>query len=90
MLQSPDAKLQEKLRLGFRLVTGRQPTDNELAVLEESWNEDHRYYSENPEQAERLIAIGESKSQVQSPAELAAFTLAGNVLLNLDEAITRE
>jgi hypothetical protein len=90
MMQSPSEAIQDKLRFGFRLVTGRQPTDKELSVLEASWHEDHKYYSENVQQAQQLIAIGESKSQAATPAELAAFTLAGNVLLNLDEVITRE
>jgi hypothetical protein len=90
MMQSPSEAIQDKLRFGFRLVTGRQPTEKEISVLEASWHEDHKYYSENVQQAQQLIAIGESKSQAPSPAELAAFTLAGNVLLNLDEVITRE
>jgi hypothetical protein len=90
MMQSPFEAIQDKLRFGFRLVTGRQPTDKELSLLEASWHEDHKYYSENVQQAQQLIAIGESKSQATTPAELAAFTLAGNVLLNLDEVITRE
>jgi hypothetical protein len=41
--------------------------------------------------AEKLIALGEAKAKVGLiPAELAAFTLAANVLLNLDECVTRE
>jgi hypothetical protein len=90
MMLSPAAGLTEKLRIGFRLVTGRTPTADELAILEESWHEDRQYYAANAEQAEQLLKIGESKSPVESVADLAAFTLAGNVLLNLDEVITRE
>ncbi|MFM8216923.1 MAG: DUF1553 domain-containing protein, partial [Pirellula sp.] len=90
MMHSPSESVRDKLQFGFRLVAGRKPTDKELAVLESSWHEDHKYYCENVPQAQQLIAIGESKSQVTDPAELAAFTLAGNVLLNLDEVITRE
>ena len=90
MMLSPAASLTEKLRIGFRLVTGRTTTADELAILEESWHEDRQYYAANAEQAEQLLKIGESKSPVESLADLAAFTLAGNVLLNLDEVITRE
>ncbi|MFM7517517.1 MAG: DUF1553 domain-containing protein, partial [Pirellula sp.] len=90
MMHSPSESVRDKLQFGFRLVAGRKPTEKELAVLESSWHEDHKYYCENVQQAQQLIAIGESKSQVTDPAELAAFTLAGNVLLNLDEVITRE
>jgi hypothetical protein len=90
MMLSPLQTTKEKLKFGFRLVTGRTPTDEELKVLEESWQEDHHYYQEHRDKAEQLLAVGQSKAQAQSPADLAAFTLAGNVLLNLDEVITRE
>jgi len=90
MMVSPGVTVTDKLRFGFRLVTGRTPSEKELLVLQESWQEDQQYYAANSQEAERLIAIGESKSPVQSPAELAAYTVAGNVLLNLDEVITRE
>jgi hypothetical protein len=90
MMLSSGASITDKLRFGFRLVTGRNPNDQEIAVLEESWHEDRTYYAQNQEQAKRLVAIGESKSNADSSADLAAFTLAGNVLLNLDEVITRE
>lgn len=90
MLTHSSESPEEKLRYGFRLATSRNPSDRELRVLVDSWKEDVAYYSENPEQAEELRKFGESKSENFNPAQLAAFTLAGNVLLNLDEVITRE
>jgi hypothetical protein len=90
MVHHPATNVADKLKFGFRTVTGRNPSDLELKLLEESWNEDRAYYGANLQQAEQLTQIGESKSQVESIADLAAYTLAGNVLLNLDEVITRE
>ena len=90
MLTHSSESPEEKLRYGFRLATSRNPSDRELRVLVDSWKEDVAYYSEHPEQAEELRKFGESKSENFNPAQLAAFTLAGNVLLNLDEVITRE
>ena len=90
MMHHPETTVADKLKFGFRTVTGRNPSDLELKLLEESWNEDRAYYGANLQQAQQLTQIGESKSQVDSIADLAAFTLAGNVLLNLDEVITRE
>jgi hypothetical protein len=90
MVHHPVTNVADKLKFGFRTVTGRNPSDLELKLLEESWNEDRAYYGANLQQAEQLTQIGESKSQVESIADLAAYTLAGNVLLNLDEVITRE
>ena len=90
MVHHPVTNVADKLKFGFRTVTGRNPSDLELKLLEESWLEDRAYYGANLQQAEQLTQIGESKSQVESIADLAAYTLAGNVLLNLDEVITRE
>jgi mono/diheme cytochrome c family protein len=90
MVHHPVTNVADKLKFGFRTVTGRNPSDLELKLLEESWNEDRAYYGANLQQAEQLTQIGESKSQVESIADLAAYTLAGNVMLNLDEVITRE
>ena len=90
MLKHPADNAAEKLRYGFRLVTSRQPTDQELRLLEQSWLEDQAYFRAHPESADKLARIGDSKSEGIAIPDLAAFTLAGNVLLNLDEAVTRE
>ena len=46
-------------------------------------------FQAKPEEATKLLAFGESKSAAATP-ELAAYTMMANVLLNLDELITRE
>jgi hypothetical protein len=47
-------------------------------------------YSKDPRAAEAVISFGESKPDLRLPtAELAAYTLTANLLLNLDETITR-
>ena len=47
--------------------------------------------SAQPDDAAKLIAIGESApDEVFDPIELAANTLLANVLLNLDEAVSKE
>ncbi len=44
----------------------------------------------SPTRPEELIAIGESKPDPRlSPSELAAWTMIGNVILNLDEVMTK-
>jgi hypothetical protein len=79
-----------KLTYGFRLATGRKPTEQELHVLVSGWRDDMAYYEQHADEATQLLRHGDSASEATSPAELVAFMLSGNVLLNLDESIMRE
>ena len=47
-------------------------------------------YEKNGEEATKLLAVGSFKAKPElDRAELAAWTLVANTLLNLDETITR-
>jgi hypothetical protein len=47
-------------------------------------------YGASPADATKLITFGESKAGTETPAvELAAWTLAANLLLNLDETLNK-
>ena len=51
----------------------------------------HKKYSQEPEAAKKLIAQGQAPRLTElDTTELAAWTACANVLLNLDETITRE
>ncbi len=83
---SPDTRL----RNGFRHTISRSPLPRELSVLSKGLAEDLAYFKSNPDAASKLLQFGESTPSEGDPAELAAYTLAANVLLNLDEFVTRE
>ncbi|HEY1186049.1 MAG TPA: PSD1 and planctomycete cytochrome C domain-containing protein [Gemmata sp.] len=78
----------ERLTYGFRLVTGRKPTAAELAVLTEGYSADLARFQKDAEAAKKLL--GGAPAKGADLAEHAALTLAANVLLNLDETVTRE
>jgi hypothetical protein len=60
-------------------------------VLADGWRTDLERFRKNPEAAKKLLKLGESPANAHlDSAEVAAWTLAANVLLNLDEAVTRE
>ena len=59
-------------------------------MLHAGLKEDLAYFTANPGAAEELVAVGESAAPEDRLAERAAFTLAANVMLNLDEFVTRE
>jgi hypothetical protein len=91
MMTHNGKSLEDRLAFGFTLVTCREPSKDELAVLVDGWKKDHEKYSAAPDKAAKLLRFGESVSPDNiEPAELAAYTLTANVLLNLDEVVTRE
>jgi hypothetical protein len=48
------------------------------------------HYQTEPKEAEKLLAVGESKVAGKcDPPKLAAFTMVANELLNLDEVLNK-
>jgi len=79
-----------RLRRGFRLVTGRAPEPEEELVLLENLKRQRARYQNDLESARALLAVGESPAPEDIPPdELAAYTLVANLLLNLDEFLTK-
>lgn len=82
---------QSRLSYGMRLVLARRPTDRELNVLDEALKADLAHFQQHADEVAKLLAVGQAKTNpALNPAEVAAYTLAANVLLNLDEFVTRE
>ncbi len=91
MLTEGGDSANERITFGFRWATSRRPNAEELQILSEGLATDGARFQNDSEAAKRLLAFGESKLTTRfSQAELAAYTLVANVLLNLDEAVTRE
>lgn len=75
----------------FRRCTSRFPTPKELQRLERRLAVLKTTYQGNPEATQKLLAVGETKPDPQvNPTDLAAWTGVANLVLNLDEAITKE
>jgi hypothetical protein len=67
------------------------PSAPELRVLLDSLEFHRAEFRRNPAAAHRLLAVGASKPDPKLDAvELAAYTTVCNMLLNLDEVVTRE
>jgi hypothetical protein len=80
-----------KLRFGFRLVTAREPSAGEVAILVQTLGNQRARYEQDQGAAEQLLNYADSpRNPALAPAEHAAWTMVGNLLLNLDEAITKE
>jgi hypothetical protein len=80
----------ERIVFAFRLATSRRPTVDEIAVFTRLYDEQKAAYANNAEAAERLIHVGDSPADTTVDArELAAWSIVANVILNLDETITK-
>jgi len=81
----------ERIAWAFRRLTARNPSTDELAVLTARYDARLARYQQNSDAAKQLISQGAMPPDSKlDPAELAAFTVTANVLLNLDETVTRE
>ncbi len=91
MLLGQENSPADRLRRGFAWVTSRPPTAAELEVLIEGLQIDLAQLKLQPDAAQKLVLTGESRANpTLDVVELAAYTLSANVLLNLDEVVTRE
>jgi hypothetical protein len=90
MLHEGGASDADRLRFGFRLVTARVPAEDECAILVQNLEAQRSLFRANDEAARKATSVGESPVPDDVPRdELAAFTMVANLLLNLDEAVTR-
>lgn len=79
-----------RIAFAFRLCTARPPSDEEATILRQVFEHNLARFRQQPAFAAKLISIGESpRAAEMDPVELAAWTAVGNVLLNLDETITK-
>ncbi|MBI1353183.1 MAG: DUF1553 domain-containing protein [Acidobacteria bacterium] len=91
MLTEGGSDAEARLDYGFRLATAREPGQAELAVLKRGLQRYQQRYAVHPADAEKLLSQGDSpRSEAIEPAEQAAYAAVASLILNLDEAITKE
>ena len=82
---------EHRIAYGFRLATSRLPGAEERAVLLEGFRRHLADYRNDPSAAEQLLSAGESpRDKTLDTGELAAYTAIANLILNLDEVITKQ
>lgn len=83
-------KPDQGIDLMARRVLARSLKPNERAIVQQSLEELSQYYRTHPDDARQLLSVGESKpAAVMEPAQLAAWTMLANELLNLDEVLNK-
>ncbi len=86
LAESPNASASGRGRYAFRLTTARYPKVDELKVLTDLHAKQLKRFQADPKTAGQLL--GSTKTE-HPPAELAAWTIVSNLILSLDETITK-
>jgi hypothetical protein len=91
MIREGGADAVARLHYGFRTVLSRRARDAEMQVLREALAYHRDRYQGSPASAEKLLSQGERPRDASIPAaEHAAYTMVASMLLNLDEAVTKQ
>ncbi|MDA1164251.1 MAG: PSD1 and planctomycete cytochrome C domain-containing protein [Planctomycetota bacterium] len=82
---------ENRLAYGFRLATCRHATDSERSVLSDVLQQVRADYASDAEKVNALLSRGESpvNEKLDRP-ELASYAAVMNMILNLDEVVTKE
>lgn len=84
--ESPGGSVEEQVAYGFRLCLARAPNAVELEHLCAVVESETERLKREPEKAQALLAL---KNEAPTNARQAAWTIVANILLNLDESITK-
>lgn len=91
MMKEGGTTPEERLAWGFRVVTSRRPTERELLTLRQYLDSRLRHFAAHPEEATKLLGVGEKRHDAGlKSSKLAAYAMSASLLLNLDEAITKQ
>lgn len=81
----------QRLTHAFRRVTGRRPQPEETQILLNRLEFALSEFAQNPAFAEALLAKGDSMpAAALNPAEHAAYASVCNMILNLDETLSKQ
>tara|TARA_R110002073_G_scaffold43606_12_gene121626 strand:- start:802 stop:2463 length:1662 start_codon:yes stop_codon:yes gene_type:complete len=81
----------ERITYAFQRLLCRDPSAAETKVLKDALDTYRDEFSQSAEQTKAVLSIGQSESlEKYSAVDRAAMTVLANVLLNLEEATTRD
>jgi hypothetical protein len=91
MMKEGGNSADKRLQYGFRLVTGRRPAASEEGILQESLQYHLDYFRDKKDAIREFLKQGEARTDPGlDQRELAAYTSVASLLLNMDEAVTRQ
>ena len=91
ILREAPPAISDRASWAFEQATARSPTDAELSELVAVYLDCDSEYRSDADAAQDLIVVGElAAAAALDSVELATWTAVANVILNLDEVVTRE
>ena len=71
-------------------LLARSLNPKEFGVVAQSYKDYLNYYDSKPNDAAKLLSVGESKADAKlSKPEFAAMTMVANEMMNLDEVLVK-
>lgn len=86
MLAAPEAPLAQRLAHGFKLCLAREPSAAEAEQLASLYQSELAHFQQD---APAAVAMCGGVVEGMDSSQLAALTVVANVLLNLDETVTK-
>ena len=80
----------DRIRWAWRVVTARLPEADEEEIVRNALDQHRNRYASDEAAATELTSYGESEPDAEiNRVELAAYTLVANLILNLDETVSK-
>jgi hypothetical protein len=86
IVRQEDASTEERIAFAFRRAVSRPPTGDELRILANVVDRERSRFEQTPAAAEKLVGPQPAGVDVK---DVAAWFFVANILLNLDETITK-
>lgn len=86
ILTTKTDETKDRIALAFRLSTSRKPTQKEIQILDNLYQQQYQWYAQNSKYADDLLAVGDHKIAGDiNRQQAAAMTIVASTILNHDE-----
>jgi len=90
ILAEGGATQESRIDYGYKLLLVRAPSDRQKRILLATEARMAEDFHNDPAAAKQFLQQGESPVRAADPTELAAWTSVASLMLNMDEAITKQ
>jgi hypothetical protein len=90
VMKETEEEVSTRITYAFRLLTSRKPTQQELDLLKEMYQEQHQKFAQFPEKTKGLLEAGEYPvDRSLDQAALAAHAVIVNTIMNHDASVIK-